>query len=563
MEIIVAQNAGFCMGVKRAVELALAVSQPRGRVFTYGQLIHNPQTVELLAKRGVKQINDLSDLPADCSDATLIIRAHGISPGERAAIKARGIKMVDATCPRVGRVQAIVRKHSRLGYAIVIVGDSEHPEVRAIGGYAEAPLFTVATLAEAKDLPFLQKVCVVAQTTCSEIDYQAITEAIKQSFPEVVIFDTICDSTEKRQKEISKMAHSVDAVIVVGGKNSANTRRLAKIASAVGTRTFHIESEEELAALPPMQGYRVGISAGASTPNWVLDRVVQRLREANSSSSLKMLPSRLGALLVKSDILSAIGALSLCLVSAKIQAKPIDISGVSAAVLFLFAMHTLHRSIGGDFYGGSSFRMAAYFGREKFFFLLGVFPLLASLVLVYSDEAFWFLVILAIAGIFYNTPSPISHVLRKITVGKNVAVALAWTSATVVLPVGGDFAFTAASLWAIIVIFSLVLCRSLLSDTGEMQEDGFAGRKTLPTVWGKKTTLTVVRGVLAGTTILITFLAFAEPLRALLAVPFFYLWIYASLYASRSPNVSGVALDGLLAVSYLLAGLYLVISEVY
>jgi 4-hydroxy-3-methylbut-2-enyl diphosphate reductase len=231
MEIKLAKTAGFCMGVRRAVDTVLDVSQHETgkRIYTYGPLIHNPQTIELLKKRGITAIKSIDEI-SDRNNALLVIRAHGIAPDERRKIKESGVKIIDATCPKVGYVQAIIKKHAALDYTVIIAGDREHPEVDGLWGYTEGRGIIVSTVEDAEKLPAMEKVCIVAQTTQDSDHYRRIVQKIQKKSPQAVVFNTICSSTERRQEEIIALASEMDALFVVGGKNSANTRRLAYLA---------------------------------------------------------------------------------------------------------------------------------------------------------------------------------------------------------------------------------------------------------------------------------------------------------------------------------------------
>jgi (E)-4-hydroxy-3-methyl-but-2-enyl pyrophosphate reductase len=273
MSVKLAETAGFCMGVKRAVDMVLDIAQRKGKenIYTYGPLIHNPQTVEIMMKRGMIPIQDIAEINATDTGATIIIRAHGISPQERKKIKEKGIRIVDATCPKVAHVQAIIRKHASRDYAIIIVGDADHPEVNGLLGHAHGKGIVIGSVNDVDRLPPLEKVCVVAQTTQNMDEFNEIVSRIRERFPDTVIFNTICDSTEKRQAEVKRLSAETDAVFIIGGRNSANTRRLATISELQGKPTFHIETAEELNQISIRGFERIGVSAGASTPNWIID----------------------------------------------------------------------------------------------------------------------------------------------------------------------------------------------------------------------------------------------------------------------------------------------------
>lgn len=278
MKIKLAKTAGFCMGVRRAIDIALKIAKGNkgGKIYTYGPLIHNPQAVDFLIGRGIIPISDMEEI-AEGEKGSIIIRAHGISPGERRKLQQKGMKIVDATCPRVKHVQSIIKKHSQLEFSILIIGDRDHPEVEGLLGYAGDAGLVVGSEFETEKLPQMEKTCVVAQTTQSRDAYLKISQAILREFPESLVFNTICDSTEKRQAEMKCLAAEMDAILVVGGRNSANTKRLASISKGLGVPTFHIESASEIREIS-INGYNsIGVSAGASTPNWVIREIVEEI----------------------------------------------------------------------------------------------------------------------------------------------------------------------------------------------------------------------------------------------------------------------------------------------
>lgn len=277
--IIVAKSAGFCWGVSRAFEKVMGIAEHEPRqnpVYTYGPLIHNPQAVEVLEHKGIRV---LKEIPAELK-GTIVIRTHGVPPDERRRLEATGASICDATCPDVGMIQGTVRKHIRRGYFIIIIGDREHPEVKALLGFAEKNGTCVISAEEIERLPSdLSKVCVVSQSTQQRKKFEELVPVIKNRYPDCVVFDTICRSTNIRQEEVRELAKEVDAMVVVGGRNSSNTNRLAEISREMGTPTFLIESDGEIDAEKFSQFDAIGITAGASTPKWVIEQVVARLTD--------------------------------------------------------------------------------------------------------------------------------------------------------------------------------------------------------------------------------------------------------------------------------------------
>jgi len=566
MEIKLAKTAGFCMGVRRAVDIVLEIAQHEtGRhIYTYGPLIHNPQTIELLKNRGITPVKSIEEI-SDRQNAVLIIRAHGIPPSERKKIKESGIKIIDATCPKVGYVQAIIKKHTALNYTVIIVGDKKHPEVDGLLGYTSGRGITLTTVEDVEKLSALNKVCVVAQTTQNLDDYNKIVEKILGRFPGTVVFNTICSSTEQRQAEITAMAGEMDAIFIVGGKNSANTRRLADLAQKQRTPAFHIETAEELNSINIESYNRIGVSAGASTPNWIIDRVMDKIAETQNRKLKKA-----GRLFnfwlwtIKTDLYSAIGAGCLCLACMLLQRIPFNISHLAVASFFVYAMHVLNRLISrkpSSFLG--SFREETYLKNEKTYLLTAILSVIAALLFAFKNGLLPFsvLFVISLAGVLYNMKIlPAGwrfQSLKDLPGSKNIFMAIAWGTVTAILPAlsKGD-AFNAGLMVAFVFAFGMVFIRSAMSDILEIQNDKLLGRETIPVLIGKKHTKTVLRII---SLILLTILLISYPagwtssLSLILLICILYVWICFQLCDRRS-GFSGAFMEGLLETSYIIAG---------
>ena len=274
MNLKIAHTAGFCMGVQRAVEMARKAPETHpAPIHTYGPLIHNNQVLQLLADKG---IHPIQGLPAKGA-GTMIIRAHGIPPQDQSRIQAAGFQVLDATCPRVKKVQVIIQRYAKEDYGVIIVGDHNHAEVAGLMGYAGPKGVVVQTLAALKDLPAFTRAIIVAQTTQNTVLFRQVRHWTSAHHPHYKIFNTICDSTEKRQAEVRMLANQVEAFVVIGGRNSGNTRRLAEIARETGRPALHIETEEDLDLAALREFSDLGVTAGASTPPWITERVCRVL----------------------------------------------------------------------------------------------------------------------------------------------------------------------------------------------------------------------------------------------------------------------------------------------
>jgi 4-hydroxy-3-methylbut-2-enyl diphosphate reductase len=273
MKIILAKSAGFCWGVKRAVEKARELSQKNNSVFTDGPLIHNEQMISQLNSENITETND----PASVDKAPLLIRAHGIPPTRRSMLNSLNINITDATCPDVAKIQGLIRKHIKQGYTIIIYGDKGHAEVIGLEGYAEGNSFIVTSSDDIKKIPISkQPICLVSQSTQLPLAYDEIINAVHQRFPNAVILDTICKSTKNRQQELLDISENVDAIVVVGGSHSANTVRLIELAKTIKP-TFHIQTADQLQQKDFKDFEAIGLTAGASTPDFIINEVQARL----------------------------------------------------------------------------------------------------------------------------------------------------------------------------------------------------------------------------------------------------------------------------------------------
>ena len=286
MKVIRAQSAGFCWGVERAIDIARDfANQGRRPVYTDGPLIHNSQMMNKLEGEGIREVGDyqsssqLAIEQKQGENAVLVVRAHGISPERRQYLKSLGIDFKDATCPDVGIVAGKIRLHARKGYTTVIFGDSNHPEVIGLMGYTEGRGHPVQSIEDIDALPELgDKVVMVSQTTMFTDDFERLADHLRQRYPDALVFDTICGATKDRQGDIAVLfEEGVQAFVVIGGHHSANTCKLALLARKTGLPTYHIETAKEIDAAEMAQFATVGVTAGASTPEFLIQEVCQQL----------------------------------------------------------------------------------------------------------------------------------------------------------------------------------------------------------------------------------------------------------------------------------------------
>jgi 4-hydroxy-3-methylbut-2-enyl diphosphate reductase len=279
MEIFVAQHAGFCFGVERAVKIVKSAAEEYKNLYTLGPIIHNPQLVNELKTKGV----DVAESTEFIKDgATVVLRSHGVEKRERELLEQKNIHLVDATCPYVNKAHSEAVKLSKEGYFVVIFGEKDHPEVKGIASYIEGDYTIVSSQEEAYQIGFKEKIGLVAQTTQEKSIFDAIVEILKKKCNDLKISNTICNATTLRQNAAKKVAEMVEVMFVVGGKNSANTRRLYKICKEICDKTFHIETKEEIDKSVLIGVNKVGVTAGASTPKKIVDDVIEYLNGVNN-----------------------------------------------------------------------------------------------------------------------------------------------------------------------------------------------------------------------------------------------------------------------------------------
>ncbi|WP_165172658.1 4-hydroxy-3-methylbut-2-enyl diphosphate reductase [Adlercreutzia sp. ZJ242] len=277
MQVIQAKHAGACYGVQRALDMAMAVVERGGEVATLGPLIHNPKVVADLEARGAR----VAEAPADIHGGTVIIRSHGVTPEVRAELEERGLDIVDATCPHVARAQAAAAEIAGAGCRVMVVGEAGHPEVEGLTACAQAAGGKVDVVAAPADVPegLYDPIGVVVQTTQVRDNLDAVVAALEEQGLSPIVKNTICSATSQRQRTAADVADRVDAMVVIGGRNSSNTTRLAEICAERCVRTFHVESAGELAPEQFAGCAAVGVTAGASTPEDQIQAVVAFLEE--------------------------------------------------------------------------------------------------------------------------------------------------------------------------------------------------------------------------------------------------------------------------------------------
>jgi (E)-4-hydroxy-3-methyl-but-2-enyl pyrophosphate reductase len=569
MKVQLAKTAGFCMGVRRAMELALEANYHYpDPIYTYGPLIHNPQVLNMLEEKGIRILDPALDQHA----GTLIIRAHGIPLEEKERLKKTGLTIVDATCPRVIKVQAIIRKYAQEGFTPIIVGDRDHPEVIGLLGYSQGRGLVLTGLDQASDLPELKKVIVVAQTTQDETLFQEVVEKLKERFPDLLVFNTICNATHERQAEVRHLAQKVDGLVIVGGFNSGNTRRLVGVARSVGTPTFHVETEDQLDKEEISRWKTIGVTAGASTPNWMIRKVVQELEFTRSRTGYNLRSTLLDFIrfILKSNLMVALGAGFLSLVAGRLQPRSGQWLYFTITFFHIYAMHALNHllDLGAAEYNDPD-RSQFYQKYHRIFAITGAGAALLSLSLAFPLGLAPFLLLTAMStlGLLYSyqiVPAVWQHFMhmkkiKDIPASKSLSVALGWGGVTTLIPAMGEHQAISTSLAAtFLIICAFVYIRSGLFDILDIQGDMIVGKETLPILIGEEKTTRFLKALSLTTMALLLISTFLHlfPLWGLwLMVSLAYQFLLLIIFERKWILPGSVYYEAMIESSFILAGL--------
>jgi len=563
------------MGVRRAMEIALAeANKGKGPLYTYGPLIHNSQVLELLESKNVKAVEDINDI----KKGTVIIRAHGIPPKERKILKSSGLKIIDATCPRVAQVQGIIRYHAKKGYTTVIVGDRDHAEVIGLKGYGEGNAYIISSEAEVSDIPATQRLLLVAQTTQNEKVYGEIAKAVKKRYPDALVFDTICDATSERQKEVKSLADQVDGIVVVGGYHSGNTQRLVQISKETGKPAFHIETEKELDKERLASMEVIGVTAGASTPNWMIRNVVKEIEaiRGRGETSLRRWTKNGLKFLLLSNFMVALGAFCLSYAAGMLSGREPDIIHPSLAFLYLYAMRVFNRFLdkGAGTYNDPE--RAGFYRRYKAFLISsGLVAIIGALFISFHMGA---LILAAMAGssllgVIYSVPLvplKLRHLwkytkMKDVPGSKNLLEALAWAVVIALLPLLEPFNMQWPS---VLVTFFFVLMtafvRAAFFDILEVQGDLIVGVETLPITLGEKRTLLLLKSISISTALILVIAPLfkaAGLFSYLMLIPLFGVSYLLRAY-EKGRIQHGLLLEYLVEGNFLIAGLIALIWQI-
>ena len=495
MKIEMAKNSGFCMGVRKAVlRIVNELNSSDDKIYMYGSLIHNPQTIEVLKNRGLITDDPLDEL----KNKLIAIRTHGIPVDENQRIKKNAGRTINLTCSRVARVQSIIKKYSSDGYYTIIIGDKEHAEVIGLKSYAKSGVHVVSNSDDIKKIEKAEKYIIVSQTTYERNHFNQLVDTILKKYDNINVIDTICDSTRLRQEDvINAIERGIDTLVVVGGKNSANTRSLSKIGLDNGIKTFHIETDIELNKEDFKGREHILVTAGASTPGWIINNVLEKLyifKNESRNIIIKVI-NRYLQILIRSNIISSIAAMFMVLVAQVYAGIPIDIKFGVIAALFVFVMYSVNNFLDRKFLiKSNSYKYNIYdrYGAQLMIAAGIAFSLSLYLSMQTSHILALLLLVPYIFGLIYSTQLT-KNFVKKININlfkkiynTKIVTGFGWVVAVVVIPYFGKNISWDIYISAITYFFLFIFSRHLIIDFAAFQGDLILGRDTLPTWLGVK-----------------------------------------------------------------------------
>ena len=502
MKIIIAENTGFCMGVRKAVlDIVNVINKSSETIYVLGPLIHNPQTVNILQSRGIITINSINDI----ENKIIAIRTHGIPKESLRILKQNASKIINLTCPRVARVQGIVKKYSREGYFAIIIGDDHHAEVESVKSYADDGVTVISSVEDIKKIPDGLKYIVVAQTTFDECLFEEITEILKRKYHNLLIFNTICDSTHKRQNDvINAIKEGIDTLVVVGGKNSANTQRLAQIGKNSNIKTFHIESEEELHDEDFKNSNYVLVTAGASTPGWIINNVLEKLYAISNKNENPFLYfiMHFFEIAIRLNLISSLASFFMSLLIEKIAGVWSTYKLPFLSAFFIFIMYAVNNYFLKDTLKITNpFKYKLHKNNHLIILASTITAILISVIITFTIHnyvyQFVYYVILLIGMIYsssyfkflINKYSP--SLIKTIYSIKSIPANIGWIIITLFLPALFVLQFINFNVIHAGIIFSLfiflsylIISRNLLLDFIGFNGDLIIGNITLPIIVG-------------------------------------------------------------------------------
>lgn len=480
MKVILAESAGFCAGVKKAMRIAIDAAGEYGGVRSVGPVIHNNQAVRLLELRGVRTSDDEPE-PGE----RILVRAHGVHPADRAAWEARGCRLIDATCVHVSANQKLAARAAAAGKTVVVAGDIGHPEVGAVMGSAGPTALAVADAAAAGRIQPTSPLFLLAQTTFEPEAFDEIAAVLAGRFPDVEIKNTICAATHRRQEEARRLASEVDALVVVGGRHSANTRRLAEAGKAADKPVFLVETEAELDPEDFRRFLRVGVTAGASTPGWITQAVVEKLERMGGGGT----PWRLARFLLNSRILTALSAFGLALAAQRLACLPFNMRLAAAAGLYVFFAHIVNRRVPGNPGLRQFSGIDPFYSRHRILLLaLAWLAALGSLWLAGGQGNAVLFLVAILAALAHSRMAvekmSLAARLERLPGARAFVTAVGSTLTAAGPLLLADPAWRVGALAAPGYVFLFIVGKTLLRDLYDLDSDHLMGIETLPVLLG-------------------------------------------------------------------------------
>lgn len=562
MKIKLSKTLGYCLGVRRAMNAAFKqLSQRNGPVYSHGELIHNGPALDLLAQKGLR-------LWQGETEGSLIIRAHGLPPDQLERLKKSKMTISDATCPRVLQVQKLAAQEAGNGRMVIIWGKADHPEVIGIIGHAAPKGHVVANVDEIDNLPEADDVLLIAQTTQNLSQWPEIVDKVLARWPSALVKNTICEATEQRQAEVARLVQEVQALVVVGGKTSGNTARLADIGRRAGLKTILVETVDDLALSDFQDIETVGVVAGASTSAWQISQVVQALAAmARSMSDCGGFWPRLLRGLVLSNIFSALGIASLTLTAQKLMGatpSPIIFSFFFFLVISLFIFSDILQGASQTLRFNDPDRTAffnKYNQQLKIFAIFSWFMSFLAAYLAGPSAVVLFAMVWLAALVYRFTPRPKGY--NSLGLPRTLLGPIIWASGwgliavlaclpSVIAPALSTATLTAGA------VFSHIFVIGLTGDVIGAQGDRFFGRSTLPTVFGEKATARLLLCFLLAWSfwLIIGYWSNALPSLACFLIfsgPIYNLLLIKPLF--RNPGLKGFGFEALMQGQMMLSAL--------
>lgn len=489
--IYIADTAGFCWGVKRAVDIAISTANnTKGPVYTYGPLIHNPQTLVILSKLGINILEDVSNLP---ETGTVIIRAHGITLKEKEILCRSGLNIVDATCPKVQRIQKIITRNNDKVSNIYIYGDKDHSEVKGLLGYSNGKGIVIDK--DNKDSILINSPSILlCQTTVNKKTWEDFTSINSIKYKDLKIYNTICDATTKRQEELREILRIVDYMIIIGGKDSANTQRLFNISMEYKADVIHIENPNEIDKNIIRNRKKIGITAGASTPAFVIQNTKELIQDAKRKKDNLILRSfeTIIKFLYLSDIYSAIGISGLCYLFQKWLGLGDSLYPAFIIFFYYWGLLLMNHLLSTQDRILNDFVKVDFYNRylKLLIIILGL-SLSGSIILTIVYNIYSLPILICILGLSYAYQKPIHIIpIKQIRASKDFvfSAALCIISTSVPLLYFEFYSLTLEMVFPAIFIFFTALIRSLIFDIRDMNRDKIFGKETLPILIGKDRT---------------------------------------------------------------------------